>query len=53
MANEVLRLGVLKRGCIGAASLLDLLLDERADREDIDIRGFTSGAKLDQHACAP
>jgi methylenetetrahydromethanopterin dehydrogenase len=52
MANEVLRLGVLKRGCIGAAPLLDLLLDERADREDIDIRGFTSGAKPDQHACA-
>ncbi|MEN9726995.1 MAG: methylene-5,6,7,8-tetrahydromethanopterin dehydrogenase, partial [Pseudomonadota bacterium] len=34
MADRVFRLGVLKLGCIGAAPLLDLLLDERADRED-------------------
>lgn len=52
MAKNVFKLGVLKLGCIGAAPLLDLLLDERADREDIDIRGFTSGAKLDPDACA-
>ena len=44
MSNNVFKLGVLKLGCIGAAPLLDLLLDERADREDLDVRGFTSGA---------
>lgn len=52
MANNEFKLGVLKLGCIGAAPLLDLLLDERADREDLDTRGFTSGAKLDADACA-
>lgn len=48
----VFNLGVLKLGCIGAAPLLDLLLDERADREDLAVRAFTSGAKLDADACA-
>lgn len=52
MAEGVFRLGVLKLGCIGAAPLLDLLLDERADREDLEVRAFTSGAKLDPPACA-
>lgn len=52
MADNVFKLGVLKLGCIGAAPLLDLLLDERADREDLEIRAFTSGAKLDADACA-
>ena len=52
MSGKVFKLGVLKLGCIGAAPLLDLLLDERADREDLDVRAFTSGAKLDPAACA-
>jgi len=52
MAERVFRLAVLKLGCIGAAPLLDLLLDERADREDLETRAFTSGAKLDPDACA-
>lgn len=52
MANTAFKLGVLKLGCIGAAPLLDLLLDERADREGLDVRAFTSGAKLDADACA-
>lgn len=52
MTNRVFKLGVLKLGCIGAAPLLDLLLDERADREDLETRGYTSGAKLDPAACA-
>ncbi len=52
MANNVFKLGVLKLGCIGTAPLLDLLLDERADREDLQVRAFTSGAKLDPEACA-
>lgn len=51
MADGVFRLAVCKLGCIGAAPLLDLLLDERADREDLEARGYTSGAKLDPDSC--
>ncbi|MGR8920532.1 MAG: F420-dependent methylenetetrahydromethanopterin dehydrogenase [Gammaproteobacteria bacterium] len=51
MADGVFKLAVLKLGCIGAAPLLDLLLDERADREDLETRAFTSGAKLDPDSC--
>ncbi len=53
MADRVFRLGVLKLGCIGAAPLLDLLLDERADREDLEVRAFTCGSKLDPASCQP
>ncbi|MBI4693660.1 MAG: F420-dependent methylenetetrahydromethanopterin dehydrogenase [Gammaproteobacteria bacterium] len=53
MAQNTFKLGVLKLGCIGAAPLLDLLLDERADREDLEIRAFTCGAKLDAASCEP
>lgn len=52
MTKSTVNLGVLKLGCIGAAPLLDLLLDERADREDLNVRAFTSGAKLDNDSCA-
>ncbi len=51
MPNGPFKLAVLKLGCIGAAPLLDLLLDERADREDLETRSFTSGAKLDPVSC--
>ena len=52
MTDKVFKLAVLKLGCIGAAPLLDLLLDERADREDLEVRAYTSGAKLDPESCA-
>ena len=52
MTDRAFKLAVLKLGCIGAAPLLDLLLDERADREDLETRGYTSGAKLEPAACA-
>lgn len=51
MSPAVFKLGVLKLGCIGAAPLLDLLLDERADREDLEVRGYTCGSKLDAASC--
>ncbi len=51
MADGVFKLAVLKLGCIGAAPLLDLLLDERADRDDLETRAYTSGAKLDPDSC--
>lgn len=53
MSESVFKLGVLKLGCIGAAPLVDLLLDERADRDDLDVRAFTCGAKLDPASCVP
>ncbi len=52
MSDSVFKLGVLKLGCIGAAPLLDLLLDERADREDLETRAFTCGSKLDAASCS-
>lgn len=42
----MLRIGVIKVGNIGAAPLLEFLFDERAEREDIDIRIVGSGSKL-------
>ena len=37
---------VAKTGNIGASTVLELLLDERADRKDIDVRVVSSGAKM-------
>ena len=46
--EEVIRIGILKLGCIGAAPLIEYVLDERAERNDIEVRSFTSGAKMDE-----
>jgi methylenetetrahydromethanopterin dehydrogenase len=43
---DVVKIGFVKLGNIGSAPLLELLLDERADRNDIDVRVVGSGAKL-------
>lgn len=43
---SVVKVCVVKLGNIGSAPLLELLLDERADRNDIDVRVISSGAKL-------
>lgn len=37
----------MKLGNLGIAPLIEFLLDERADREDIDVRVFGSGAKME------
>ncbi len=37
---------VFKMGVIGTAVLLEYLLDERAEREDLDVRVITTGAKM-------
>ncbi len=42
----MVRVGVFKMGAIGTAVLLEYLLDERADREDIDVVVLTTGAKM-------
>lgn len=46
-AKQVVKVGVVKLGCVGTAPLLEFLLDERADREDIDVRVVGSGSKMD------
>ncbi|TFH09584.1 MAG: methylenetetrahydromethanopterin dehydrogenase, partial [Candidatus Thorarchaeota archaeon] len=35
--SDITRIGILKIGCIGAAPLIDLILDERAERKDIAV----------------
>ena len=47
-----MKLAVVKIGCIAAAPLLDLLFDERAEREDFEIRVYSSGANMDVGPCA-
>ena len=42
----VVKVGFVKLGNIGTSRIVDLLLDERADREDIDVRVLGTGAKL-------
>jgi len=42
----VTKIGFLKLGNIGSAPLIEFLLDERAEREDIDVRVVGTGAKL-------
>lgn len=42
----MVKIGFLKLGNIASAPLIELLLDERAEREDIDVRVIGAGAKL-------
>lgn len=42
----VVKIGILKCGNIGMSPVVDLCLDERADRNDIDVRVLGSGAKM-------
>ncbi|MCI5867614.1 MAG: F420-dependent methylenetetrahydromethanopterin dehydrogenase [Methanosphaera sp.] len=42
----VVKIAIIKMGNIGTSPILDLILDERADREDIDVRTISSGAKM-------
>ncbi|MGQ9542650.1 MAG: F420-dependent methylenetetrahydromethanopterin dehydrogenase [Candidatus Bathyarchaeia archaeon] len=41
-----------KVGNIGCSPLLEFLLDERAEREDVEVRVFGSGSKMDPESCA-
>lgn len=43
---ERAKIGVVKCGNIGTAPLLELLIDELADREDINVRCVTTGSKM-------
>ncbi|KXA93296.1 methylenetetrahydromethanopterin dehydrogenase [candidate division MSBL1 archaeon SCGC-AAA259E19] len=44
--NEKIRVGFVKLGNIGTSTMLDLMLDERAEREDVDFRVVTSGPQM-------
>ncbi|MHA1185363.1 MAG: F420-dependent methylenetetrahydromethanopterin dehydrogenase [Candidatus Heimdallarchaeota archaeon] len=45
---KISKVGILKLGNIATSVLLEMLLDERADRLDIDVRTISSGAKLEE-----
>ncbi len=42
----VVKIGVIKCGNLGTSPVVDLVLDERADRPNIEVRGVNSGAKM-------
>lgn len=42
----VVKIGIIKSGNLGTSPVLDLVLDERADRPNIDVRIVGSGAKM-------
>ena len=49
--SRVIKVGFVKAGCIGTLPLIEFLLDERAERTDIDVRVAGSGAKLGPNQC--
>jgi len=49
--SQIIKVGVVKAGCIGTLPLIEFLLDERAERTDIDVRVTGSGAKLGLEQC--
>ena len=44
--QQIKKIGIFKCGNIGTAPLLELLLDELADRQDIKVRTVTTGSKM-------
>lgn len=44
--EKVVKIGIIKPGAIGTSVILEYLLDERADRRDIDVRVYGTGAKM-------
>ena len=48
---EKIRLGLIKVGNIGTSVMLDLMLDERAEREDLEFRVVTSGPRMQEDDC--
>ncbi len=44
--GKVVKIGIIKPGAIGTSVVLEYLLDERADRKDIDVRVYGTGAKM-------
>lgn len=44
--QKIVRVGVFKCGNIGTSPIIELLLDELADRKDIKVRTVTTGSKM-------
>ena len=44
--QQIKKIGIFKCGNIGTSPLLELLIDELADRKDIKVRTVTSGSKM-------
>lgn len=51
LEGATMRIGVVKTGNIASSLVLELLLDERADRKDLEVTVFGSGAKMSPDAC--
>ena len=49
--DKKIKVGILKAGCIGSLPLIEFLLDERAEREDIQVRVVGSGVKVTVEEC--
>jgi len=49
--DKKIKVGILKAGCIGSLPLIEFLLDERAEREDLQVRVVGSGAKVTPEEC--
>jgi methylenetetrahydromethanopterin dehydrogenase len=49
MNQKIISVGVLKTGNIGASTVLELSLDERAERGDIKVKVISSGSKMDEN----
>lgn len=45
----MIKVGVVKVGNIGISTVIDLVLDERADRDDFHIRTISTGSKMGQN----
>ncbi len=43
---DKVKVGIVKCGNIGTAPIIELILDELADREDLKVRSVTSGSKM-------
>jgi methylenetetrahydromethanopterin dehydrogenase len=49
--SEVVKIGIVKTGCIGTLPLIEFLLDERAERTDIETRVVGTGSNLGKSQC--
>jgi len=45
------RVAIVKYGCIGSSPLIEIMLDERANREDIVTRVFSTAGKMEVDDC--
>jgi methylenetetrahydromethanopterin dehydrogenase len=52
LSKPVIKLGIIKIGCIGTAPLLEFILDERAERQDLTTRVMGTGASMSRKLCS-